>query len=120
MTRAFLQDYDVLVAGGGPSGIAAAVAAARQGAKTALVERYGILGGMLTSGHVNPILGATAPGTLLEEVLSRLGVNRMRTRNGEERGFDAEGAKQQRWRWRPEQTSSSRPRWWRWSGRGSG
>ena len=38
MTRAFLLDYDVLVAGGGPSGIAAAVAAARQGAKTALVQ----------------------------------------------------------------------------------
>lgn len=95
MTRTFLQEYDVLVAGGGPSGIAAAVAAARQGSKTALMERYGILGGMLTSGHVNPILGATAPGTFLEEVLSRLGVNRMRTRNGEERGFDAEGAKRQ-------------------------
>ena len=49
--------YDVIVAGGGPAGIAAAVSAARLGAKTALIERYGILGGMLTSGHVQPILG---------------------------------------------------------------
>ena len=73
MTRTFLQEYDVLVAGGGPSGIAAAVAAARQGSKTALMERYGILGGMLTSGHVNPILGATAPGTFLGRCCPALG-----------------------------------------------
>ena len=50
------DNYDVIVAGGGPAGIAAAVSAARLGARTALVERYGILGGMLTSGHVQPIL----------------------------------------------------------------
>ena len=46
----FSQHYDVIVAGGGPAGVCAAVAAARQGARTALIERYGILGGMLTSG----------------------------------------------------------------------
>ncbi len=43
---------DVLVAGGGPAGIAAAVAAARHGAKTILIERYGYLGGMATGGLV--------------------------------------------------------------------
>ncbi len=48
---------DVLVAGGGPAGIAAAVAAARRGAGTALVERYGFLGGMATAGLVNPFMG---------------------------------------------------------------
>ena len=37
---------DVLVAGGGPAGIGAALAAARAGAKTLLVERYGFLGGV--------------------------------------------------------------------------
>ena len=35
-------EYDVLVAGAGPTGICAAVAAARQGAKVALIERYGV------------------------------------------------------------------------------
>ena len=46
--------YQVIVAGGGPAGICAAVAAARQGSRTALVERYGVLGGNLTVGHVCP------------------------------------------------------------------
>ena len=43
---------DVVVVGGGPAGFAAAVAAARQGAKVALVERYGSLGGLFTHGMV--------------------------------------------------------------------
>ncbi len=45
-----------MVCGGGPSGIAAAVAAARNGADTLLVERYGFLGGMATAGLVNPFM----------------------------------------------------------------
>jgi len=43
---------DVVVVGGGPAGFAAAVAAARTGAKVALVERYGSLGGLFTNGMV--------------------------------------------------------------------
>ena len=42
--------YDVVVAGGGPSGFMAATAAARSGARTLLVERYGFLGGTATAG----------------------------------------------------------------------
>lgn len=48
-------NYDVVVCGGGPGGIMAALAAARGGAKTCLIERYGFLGGMATAGLVAPI-----------------------------------------------------------------
>ena len=43
---------DVLVVGGGPAGSSAAASAARAGAETILVERYGYLGGMSTGGLV--------------------------------------------------------------------
>ena len=45
-------EVDVIVAGGGPAGLAAAVAASRNGAQTLLVERYGYLGGLATGGLV--------------------------------------------------------------------
>lgn len=53
-------DADVIVAGGGPGGIPAAVAAARHGARVVLIERYGFLGGLATAGLVSPVLGHTA------------------------------------------------------------
>ncbi|WP_431274860.1 FAD-dependent oxidoreductase [Variovorax ureilyticus] len=50
-------DYDVVVVGGGPAGIAASVSAARHGARALLVERYGFLGGMGTAGGVTNFAG---------------------------------------------------------------
>lgn len=47
-----IEDVDVAVIGGGPAGLAGAVAAARHGARTAIVERYGYVGGMATGGLV--------------------------------------------------------------------
>src|SRR5690606_15723984 len=46
---------DVLVVGGGPAGIGAAIAAARNGAEVMLIERYGVVGGNLTIAMVNPM-----------------------------------------------------------------
>jgi hypothetical protein len=50
-----VSECDVVVVGGGPGGIGAAVAAARNGAKTVLIERFGHLGGMGTGGLVTII-----------------------------------------------------------------
>lgn len=50
-------EADVLVLGGGPSGVAAAVAAARQGAKVLLIEKQGALGGLGTLGLVPLFMG---------------------------------------------------------------
>ena len=49
--------YDTVVCGGGPAGWIAAVSSARAGKKTALVERYGFIGGTATAGYVVPISG---------------------------------------------------------------
>ena len=53
-------EYDVVVLGGGPAGIAAATAAAMHGRKVLLVERYGFLGGMGTAAGVTNFCGLHA------------------------------------------------------------
>jgi len=55
-----LAETDVLVIGGGPAGVAAAIAASRAGAETYLVERYNHLGGLWTGGLVLPLLSTHA------------------------------------------------------------
>ncbi len=48
--------YDVIVAGAGPSGMTAALSAARNGAKVLLIEKNGFLGGMNTAALVGPLM----------------------------------------------------------------
>src|SRR5512133_4286761 len=43
------RNVDVIVVGGGPAGLAAAIAAARNGARTTLIEQFGYLGGTATA-----------------------------------------------------------------------
>jgi len=85
----------VLVAGGGPAGLAAAVAAARRGAATLLIERYGFLGGMATAGLVNPFMGWHAGGEPLVAGIFQQTLDRMRAAGGyggkrQPRAFDPE------------------------------
>ena len=67
-----LADVDVLVAGGGPAGVGAALAAARAGASTMVVERYGALGGLWTTGLVNPLFDHANKGGILRELIADL------------------------------------------------
>lgn len=97
-TNEWWLEADVLVAGGGPAGVCAAVSAARLGARVVLAERFGCLGGNLTVGHVSPILGSVAPGTMADELRALLeagheGAPQTVTRNGQERHLDHEEAK---------------------------
>jgi len=66
------EQYDVVVTGSGPAGIAAALASARNGRKTALLERYGCLGGGMTSSYVRPFLGSVKNVTIGNEIEARV------------------------------------------------
>lgn len=70
------RKYDVVVAGAGPAGITAALEAARAGKSTALIERYGCVGGNLTLGYVGPLLGTIGRGTIVDEIEALIGATK--------------------------------------------
>ena len=68
-----MESYaDVVVIGGGVAGTMAAIAAARAGKKTVLLERSGALGGMWTSGLIGVTLEAENKNGLLKEFLQKV------------------------------------------------
>lgn len=66
-----VENVDVLVAGAGPAGVMAAIAAARVGASVRLIEAHGALGGIWTTGLLPHLLDDRHPG-LLRELVERL------------------------------------------------
>lgn len=68
-----VQTYDVVVVGAGAGGIAAAVGAARTGARTLLVERYGFMGGAATNAQVLAYCGFLARGEAARQVVRGVG-----------------------------------------------
>lgn len=67
-----IDEYDVIVAGAGPAGIAAAISAGREGAKTLLLEAHGCLGGIWTAGYLSWVLDQYNKTGLMEEIKSKL------------------------------------------------
>ena len=79
-------DYDVVVAGGGAAGVGAALGAARAGARTCLVEKYGFLGGAATNSQVlaycgffqrgeEPVEAVAGAGSIVLEELRKQGMD---------------------------------------------
>ncbi|MGB4590059.1 MAG: FAD-dependent oxidoreductase [Clostridiaceae bacterium] len=70
-------NYDVVVIGGGPSGVSAAIAAGKNGARTLLVERFGYLGGMLTNAGTGPMMSFHAGETQVVQGIPGQIIDRM-------------------------------------------
>ena len=68
----FGGSYDVIVCGGGPSGVCAAISAARTGVKTLLIERGGMLGGFWVSGMLTWIADICGKPGLVCEITERM------------------------------------------------
>lgn len=89
-------DYDVVVAGGGPAGIAAALAAGRAGARVALLDVAGCLGGTWTAGLVCWVIDGANKGGIIAELgdeLDARGARAFRVPGGKNWAFDPEQMK---------------------------
>jgi len=67
-----VKETDVIVCGGGPAGFAAAIAAARTGAKTTLIEYHGCLGGVWTAGLLSNIIDYRNKPGIMKELVHKL------------------------------------------------
>lgn len=94
------REVDVLVVGGGPAGTAAALAAARGGARTLVVEQFNCLGGVATSGGHGHISRYSEGGTerqvvggIADEIARRVVASGFGIRNPHGIWFEIEGLK---------------------------
>lgn len=65
-------EYDVIVVGAGPAGCGAAISAARCGMKTLIIDKFNCLGGMWTTGFMNPMFDYENKGGILKELVDEL------------------------------------------------
>lgn len=91
-----VEDTDVVVCGAGPAGVCAAIAAARLGAKTRLIEVHGCLGGVWTAGALSWIIDSAGKPGIMEEItaeLERRGARASRGPGGKNYAYDVEAMK---------------------------
>jgi len=67
-----VKETGVIVCGGGPAGVAAALSAARSGAKTTLIEVHGCLGGVWTASLLSNIIDSAGKTGIMKELIDRL------------------------------------------------
>lgn len=87
---------DVIVAGSGPAGVAAALAAARSGARTTLLEVNGCLGGVWTSGLLSWVIDSSGKPGIMREIIDELnarGARTLRVEGGTNFSYDVEQMK---------------------------
>ena len=70
--KPIVYEADVIVCGGGPAGIAAAISSARTGAKTILIEQFGALGGVWTTGLLSNVIDYQNKQGIMSELTQRL------------------------------------------------
>ena len=78
----YVKRHDIVVVGGGPAGFCAAIAAARCGADTVLVEQLGFLGGMAVAAMFQPWRGFHSLGKQLVTGIGDQIVNRLQAAGG--------------------------------------
>ena len=88
-----VERADVVVCGAGPAGVAAAIAAARAGARTCLVEVNGCLGGVWTAGLLSWILDSANKTGLMKEIIAALDARKAAVHYGFSVGYDVEEMK---------------------------
>ncbi|MBS11271.1 MAG: FAD-dependent oxidoreductase [Gemmatimonadetes bacterium] len=91
-----VDETDVVVCGGGPAGVAAAIACVRQGVRTRLIELHGCLGGVWTTGALSWIIDSGNKPGLMAEITARLNqrdARRLRQEGGKNYAYDVEEMK---------------------------
>ena len=73
-----IAEADIIVVGGGPGGVPAAISAARRGQFVLLIEHYGFLGGLASAGMIGPLFGYNAAWTENELILGGIPVEIIR------------------------------------------